>query len=247
MPPLRVPKPPPARPAPEPGSAMEPDGLAARGPASAPAGPLATVRPARPDAGGPAPARRDQPSDGSGVLTHESDEVLAARAAGGNGQAFEVLVDRYQRVIFNLTLRMTGNWDDARELTQDVFVRTWRGLRGFDPKLRFFSWIYRIAIHASLNLRRRSGRQEALEWEVESNEAGPELQVEALEVETKIHEALDRLPPGDRELLVLRHFLDHRYEEIAEVLRVPAQKVKSRLFAARKRLRVELEQRGLRP
>jgi RNA polymerase sigma-70 factor (ECF subfamily) len=180
-------------------------------------------------------------------LTHESDEVLAERATRGDSQAFEVLVDRYQRVIFNLTLRMTGNWEDARDLTQDVFVRTWRGLRGFDPRLRFFSWIYRIAIHACLNLRRRSGRQETLEGEVETNEAGPELHVEALELERKIHEALDQLPPGDRQLLVLRHFLDRSYEEIAEVLRVPARKVKSRLFAARKRLRVELERRGLRP
>lgn len=226
---------------------MGPGGLAARGPATVPGSPPAPGRQPRPDAGSPPQAERDQPSAGSRVLTHESDEVLAERASRGDSQAFEVLVDRYQRVIFNLALRMTGNWEDARELTQDVFVRTWRGLHGFDPRLRFFSWIYRIAIHACLNFRRRSGRQETLAGEVESKEAGPEQQVEALEVETKIHEALDRLPPGDRQLLVLRHFLDRSYEEIAEVLRVPAKTVKSRLYAARQRLRGELEQRGLRP
>ncbi len=198
-------------------------------------------------ADGPPSAAPDQPSGGSRVLQDESDEVLAERASHGDDPAFEVLVDRYQRVVFNLTLRMTGNWEDARELTQDVFVKTWRGLRGFDPKLRFFSWIYRIAIHECLNHRRRSGRQEPLVGEPESTEDGPERRIETLEVETKIHEALDRLPAGDRQILVLRHFLDRSYEEIGEVLRVPAKKVKSRLYAARQRLRIELEQRGLGP
>ena len=196
---------------------------------------------------GPPSAAPDQPSGGSCVLINESDEVLAERASRGDDPAFEVLVDRYQRVVFNLTLRMTGNWEDARELTQDVFVKTWRGLRGFDPKLRFFSWIYRIAIHECLNHRRRSGRQEPLVGEPESTEDGPERRIETLEVETKIHEALDRLPDGDRQILVLRHFLDRSYEEIGAILRVPASRVKSRLYTARQRLRGELEQRGLGP
>jgi len=180
-------------------------------------------------------------------LKVEPDEALAERASRGDHQAFGILVDRYERVIFNLTLRMTGNWEDARELTQDVFVRTWMGLRGFDPRLRFFSWIYRIAIHGCLNFRRRVGRQQALEGEPESTAIGPEGRIESLELETKVHQALDRLPEGDRQLLVLRHFLDHSYEEIGEVLRVPAKTVKSRLFAARQRLRAELERRGLKP
>jgi len=204
------------------------------------------ARPPTAATGPPSPAP-DQPSRGSRVLNDESDEVLAERASRGDDPAFEVLVDRYQRVIFNLTLRMTGNWEDARELTQDVFVKTWRGLRGFDPKLRFFSWIYRIAIHECLNHRRRSGRQEPLVGEPESREAGPERRIETLEVEAKIHEALDRLPDGDRQILILRHFLDRSYEEIAEVLRVPAKKVKSRLYTARQRLRGELEKRGITP
>lgn len=194
-----------------------------------------------------APGTPDQPSAPSRVLNAETDEALAGRASQGEDEAFEILVDRYERVIFNLTLRMTGNWDDARELTQDVFVRTWRGLRGFDPRLRFFSWIYRIAIHDCLNFRRRAGRQQALEWEPETTAVGPEGRIEGLELETTIHQALDRLSEGDRQLLVLRHFLDRSHEEIGEVLRIPAKTVKSRLFAARQRLRAVLEGRGVRP
>ena len=216
-------------------------------PATGPDGPQAPGRAPPGDAPRPLVAASHQLSSPSRVLKVESDEVLAERASQGDDSAFEILVDRYQRVVFNLTLRMTGNRDDARELTQDVFVRTWKGLSGFDPRLRFFSWIYRIAIHDCLNFRRRTGRQQALVEEPETTAAGPESRIEALELETKIHDALDRLPNGDRQLLVLRHFLDRSYEEIAEVLRVPAKKVKSRLFAARQRLRAECERRGLKP
>ena len=209
----------------------------------------ARARDGAPPGNGPAApsSTQLQPSSPSRVWKGETDEALAERASRGDGEAFEILVDRYQRVIFNLTLRMTGNWEDARELTQDVFVRTWRGLSGFDARLRFFSWIYRIAIHDCLNHRRRAGRQQALEGEPETRAPGPEGRLESLELETEVHDALGRLPEGDRQLLVLRHFLDHSYEEIAEVLRIPAKTVKSRLFAARQRLRGEFERRGLKP
>lgn len=243
----RVPKPPPANPAAEPGSAIESGGNAPPRYDQVPADPPAPGWWPPAAAADLPSAAPNQPSGDTSVLAAETDELLAERATGGNDQAFEVLVDRYQRVIFNLTLRMTGNREDARDLTQDVFVRAWRGLHGFDPRRRFFSWIYRIAIHACLNLRRGSGRQETLEAEVETEEAGPELRIEAMELETEIQEALDRLPAGDRQVLVLRHFLDRSYEEIAEVLRVPAKKVKSRLYAARQRLRGELEKRGIAP
>ena len=194
----------------------------------------------------PPSAATDQPFGGSRVLQGDSDEALAERSSRGDDRAFETLVDRYERVVFTLTLRMTGNRDDAREMTQDVFVKVWRGLRGFDPERRFFSWIYRIAIHECLNLRRRSGRHEALEGEPESNEAGPEQRFEAAEVERQMQKALAGLPAADRLIIILRHFLDYAHEEIAEILRVPAKTVKSRLYSARQRLRVELEQRGVR-
>jgi RNA polymerase sigma-70 factor (ECF subfamily) len=201
-------------------------------------------RPPAPDA---AVAESLQPSGPSRVWTGDSDEALAARATNGDTRAFEVLVGRYERVVFSLTLRMTGNRQDARDLTQEVFLRAWRGLRGFDSRMRFFSWIYRIAIHASLNLRRGAVRRELLDWEPESNEGGPEDAAEAHELERDVEAALARLSNGDRQLIVLRHFLDQSYEEIAEILSVPAARVKSRLFEARQRLRRELERRGRKP
>ena len=190
--------------------------------------------------------RVHQLSGGPRVLPDESDEVLAERASRGDERAFDEIVGRYQRVIFNLALRMTGCREDSRDLTQEVFVKAWRGLGGFDPARRFFSWIYRIAIHHCLNHRRRSGRTVELEGEIETAEAGPEGRTEAHELETTLHRALDHLPDTDRELIVLRHFLDRSYEEIAGILGVPAQRVKSRLYSARQRLRAGLERMGVR-
>ena len=225
MPRPRPPKPPPAGGAvePRPGTAVEPrfpepaehpldDGSGP--PSPAPAGPFRSP---------------DQPSGGLRVLTAQSDEDLAERARRGDDGAFGEIVARYQRVIFNLALRMSGSRDDARDLTQDVFVKVWRGLGGFDSRRRFFSWIYRIAIHECLNHRRRSGRVTELTGEPETTEVGPEGRAVAQEAEEGVRAALARLPGGDRELLVLRHFLDLSLEEIAEILRIPAKRVKSRL------------------
>jgi len=237
----RLPKPPPPPPVAEPRPAAGPSDLPGD-----PDSPDHANHGVRPPTGVPLETVH-QPVPGSRVLQGESDEELAGRASRGDDKAFEVLVDRYQKVVFNLTLRMTGSWQDARELTQEVFVRTWRGLHGFDTRLRFFSWIYRIAIHACLNLRRRNARREPLDREPESGDRGPDRQAEAHELERKVHEALGRLSDGDRQLLVLRHFLERSHEEIAEALGVPAMRVKSRLFTARQRLRRELEQRGIGP
>src|SRR5262245_5118017 len=226
--------------------AVAPD-LALGEPGAVPSDPRTPAAGAEPRGAGTPPEIAPQLSAPSRVVPGESDEVLAGQASRGDVQAFEILVDRYQRVVFNLTYRMTGNWQDARELTQDVFVRIWRGLHGFDTRLRFFSWMYRIAIHACLNRRRSAGREQALGWELESREAGPERQAETTELERQVHAALARLSDGDRQLVVLRHFLDRSYEEIAEIMGIPGSRVKSRLFTARQRLRHELEQQGVTP
>lgn len=174
-----------------------------------------------------------------------TDEVLVLRSLGGDTGAFGEIVERYQRVIYTLAMRMTGSPEDASDLTQGVFLKAWRGLSGFDPHRRFFSWIYRIAIHECLNHRRGGSRFQALEMDPVSEARGPEDCVQGHEIESHVQQGLARLSEGDRQLIILRHFLDESYEAIAETLGVPAKTVKSRLFTARQRLRVELERRGV--
>ena len=84
-------------------------------------------------------------------MTDVDDVTLVRRCIDGDNVAFESLLDRYQGRIFNAVLRMVHDWDDARDLTQTVFVKAYENLRRYDPKYKFFSWIYRIAMNESLN------------------------------------------------------------------------------------------------
>jgi RNA polymerase sigma-70 factor, ECF subfamily len=96
-------------------------------------------------------------------MTDENDErVWVARCLKGDASAFEPLVARYERPLFAVALRLVTNYEDARDVTQNVFIRAYEHLGSFDPERRFFSWIYRIAVNESLNLRRTRRPQEAL-------------------------------------------------------------------------------------
>lgn len=155
-------------------------------------------------------------------------------AAGG-------LVDRYQKRLFNLALRMLDNAQDAEDVTQTVFLNAFLKLRTFDPRYRFFSWIYRMTVNESLNVLKRRKRTVTLEDEpaIPAPEAAPDRATEAPD---RLSQALMCLKPDDRALVVLRHFLFFSYEEMADVLEIHVRTVKSRLFSARERLRMALRE-----
>ena len=151
---------------------------------------------------------------------------------------------RYQKPIYNAAYRVLGRAEDANDVAQIVFLRVAERLGEYDPSFRFFSWIYRIAVNESLNLLRRNGRVDALDDDEETRgpeSAGPEWQANEAEVAKRIHEALMAMKPPDRVLLMLRHFSDCTYQEIADILAIDEKTVKSRLFDARGRLRARLE------
>lgn len=165
----------------------------------------------------------------------EPDEILVQRALAGDNRAFGEIVDRYQRVLYTLALRMVGNTEDARDIAQKAFIKAWRGLGTYDPGRRFFSWIYRIAVNESLNLRRARRPQEALGTSIEV--AGGQAEaVEAGETAARVERAIAQLSEEYREVVVLRYFGELSYEEIGEAVGVPEKTVKSRLFSARQRL-----------
>jgi RNA polymerase sigma-70 factor (ECF subfamily) len=167
----------------------------------------------------------------------EEDVISVARCLRGDSSAFEAIVRRYQRVLFAVAHRMLGNYEDARDATQNVFVRAYEGLDSYDPERRFFSWIYRIAVNECLNVRRGRRPAEPLPDQMEAaGTDGPFQGVEALERSTSIDAALGRLPEEQRLVIVLRHFADLSYAEISDVVGVPERTVKSRLFEARQRL-----------
>lgn len=175
----------------------------------------------------------------------ELDRALVRRCISGESAAAADLVDRYQRRLFNVALRMLGNVQDAEDVTQTVFGNAFDALDRYDPQYRFFSWIYRMAVNESLNAlkRRREGAMVSINDEL-NVPAGGNGRDESLEVDDRVERALMDLKPDDRAVVVLKHFVSFSYEEIAEVLDVPVKTVKSRLFTARERLRLVLLAKG---
>ena len=172
-------------------------------------------------------------------MDNDTDQALLERYRKGDRAAFTELVIRYQRPIYNAAFWLLRRSEDASDITQTVFLRVAERLDDYDPKYKFFSWIYRIAVNESLNLMRRNGREEALDQDVElqgPEHSSPEWQVGEAEVSRRIHGALMRMATNDRMVLTLRHFSECSYQEIGQILDLDEKTVKSRLFEARHRL-----------
>jgi RNA polymerase sigma-70 factor (ECF subfamily) len=142
---------------------------------------------------------------------------------------------------------MVRDRDDATDLTQNAFLKAHRELARFDGRHKFFSWLYRIAINEALNHLKRNRRQEPLDGDFASDDRDPERTLVGIETSQLVQDALMRVGPDSRAVLVLRHFHDCSYEEMALVLGIPEKTVKSRLFSARRQLRELLEAKGLLP
>lgn len=182
------------------------------------------------------------------------ESALIDRARNGDLRAFEQLVLRHQDRVMNLCLRLVGHYDDALDLTQDTFVRAYEALPDFRGRSRFFTWLYRIAVNTCLSHRRRraaapdtfASLQHAHVAEAQGARlrllAGhpaedPAIGAARREQHELIEQAIERLDPPLRAVVVLRDILDLDYAEIAAVLDIPRGTVKSRLHRARLALR----------
>lgn len=171
-----------------------------------------------------------------------SDETLVEATRRGNTQAFGELFERHAKTIHNLAYRMLQDGDEAREVTQNVFLKAYNGLDGFDGSHRFYSWIYRIAINESLNVIDERKRTTRLD---EGLSLGSDVDtVERDETRTRVRRAVMRLTPHQRAVIALRHYLGQDYREMSRILDVPEKTVKSRLFSARQTLRELLAEAG---
>lgn len=168
-------------------------------------------------------------------MSEKDDNELVYEVIKGNIPSFEVLVDRYQKTIFNMVLKMAGDVETAKDITQDVFVTAFEKMDGFNFKYRFFSWIYRIAINRTLNNLKSKGPTERLN-KVEMNIA-EDITDQGQERNRKILQSgLKGLQADYRVLLLLKYYCGLSYKEISEAMKIPERKVKSRLFIAREQL-----------
>lgn len=173
------------------------------------------------------------------------DAELVRACLEGRLEAFEVLVARHESAVYRGVYRILHDVEDAREVTQDVFLKAFRNLATFDPANRLFSWLYRIAIHEALNRRRTRHPADDLDDRAPSRDPSPDRRAEVAELRRHLEAALMRLSDEQRVPVVLKHVLGCSYEEIGEILGIAEKTVKSRLFSARQALGVELRRRGV--
>jgi len=176
--------------------------------------------------------------------TGTGDAALVEQCRQGETRAFDELVGKYQKTLFNVALRMTTDYDSAEEVTQQAFVRAYERIASYDPRFKFFSWMYRILVNTALDHLEERTRHDRLNEEVVSDEPGPAETGEREETESMLQDGLMELTVEQRAVIVLRHFEDLTYGEISAVLDIPEKKVKSRLFTARVQLRAILLKKG---
>lgn len=179
------------------------------------------------------------------IRTEPSDKELVKRCLDGSEKAFETLVDRYQKVVFNVAYRMLNDYDAAEDITQSVFIKGFEKMNSFNPKYKFFSWLYRIAVNETLNYINRRKRLVELSPNLVSGRKSPEREYREAELSRKMEDAMMELDPKYRIVLVLKHFRECSYKDMSLALQIPEKKVKSRLFTARQLLRVVLVERGI--
>ena len=163
------------------------------------------------------------------------DSVLVTRTLAGDTDAFAVLVSRYEAVLFRVALRMLGDRADAADAAQTAFIKAYERLTSFDNSFRFFSWIYRILLNECLNTKRSRRSHEQVSVDIVAGKS-PLEDLEVAERQDRVQRALLALPDDYRKVVVLRHFAELSYEDIAATLGIPEKTVKSRLYTARQRL-----------
>ena len=186
-----------------------------------------------------------------------TEQELVARARRGDESAFEALVTENEKRIYNLCRRLTGNQEDAAELTQEAFLNAWRGLGRFQGESSFSTWLYRLATNACIDFLRKEKRrqslsmtvslddeEEARQVELPDERYAPEGALERAEARRAVAEGLERLTLEHRQVLVLREIHGLSYAEIGQVLGLEEGTVKSRIARARGALRKVLTERG---
>ena len=181
-------------------------------------------------------------------MTREQETAVIQAVLGGDVNAFEKLVKEYEKNVYNLALRMTGNSEDAADMSQETFIKAYNSITSFRGDSKFSVWLYRIVSNVCLDfLRSRSRKQtvslsaenddgEDVELDIADETQSPELLLDRSMTRDAVRRGLAALPPDHREILLLREIQGLSYEEIADVLGLEAGTVKSRIFRARKKL-----------
>jgi RNA polymerase sigma-70 factor (ECF subfamily) len=178
-----------------------------------------------------------------------SDSQIIERTLGGEPEAFNVLVHRWERQIYGLTLRMLGRDEEAKDATQETFLSAYRNLSKFRGEAKFSSWIYRIALNiCNTKLRSRSKSTISIEeqWEASGFEIPADTEdlsgnLQREQIADHVRRALQGLPAEMRQVIIMKEYEGLKFSEIAEILGIPLSTVKTRMYTGLSELRKRLE------
>jgi len=168
-------------------------------------------------------------------LREADDKTLVEAFLSGRRDAFDVIVERHRRQVYQVCFRFVNNHEDASDLTQDVFVRAFKGLRNFKGDSALSTWLYRVGVNACLNrvaIKKADVAPLEAAQHVDANCEDPLEQVLRDERAVEVRQAIEKLPPKQRATLVLRIYQDLSHQEIAEILGSTVGAVKANFFHA---------------
>lgn len=189
-------------------------------------------------------------------MTLLEEQALIERVKGGETDAFEALVLDNQKKVYNLALKMTGNENDALDISQEAFIKAYTGLKNFRAESRFSVWLYRLTYNLSIDFLRKTQRTqvssltylddngEFTDFEIPDLRCEPESALEKRELREAISKGIDELPEKHREILIMREITGMSYEDIALTLNLSDGTVKSRISRARAGLVLRLNKYG---
>ena len=190
----------------------------------------------------------EEAADKSREAQRAREREIILSILGGDPAAYRQLVETYQGRIYGMVCGMVRDPEEARDVTQDVFIKAYQSLERFRIDSNFYTWIYRIAMHRAIDHLRKKKRRpvQVYDDEVATHHGGelspdharesPDATLQRSRLRAQIQEAISKLSPDHRQVIVLRELEGLSYREIAEILEVPEGTVMSRLFHARRKL-----------
>jgi len=178
-----------------------------------------------------------------------ADVDLVRRCQEGREDAFRQLVEKYQRRVYWIAFNMVGNYETAREISQEAFIRVFKNVARFDLKKNFYTWLYQITVNLSIDRLRKLSHSKTYDLEVVGSMPDPAPRDpvaagEDSETRRRVHRALDLLPPKYKAVLTLRDIQGFSCEEIAEIVGTTNATVRWRLHRARRLFKAVWEGRG---
>lgn len=183
------------------------------------------------------------------MASREADRELLEAVLAGDQTAYRGLVEKYQGRVYSMVYGMVRNREDARDITQDAFVKAYRNLAGFRLESSFYTWLYRIAMNLAIDHTRKRKRREVSGFDETiaskdgdgaidqiHHEESPSKALERKQLLARIMDSMQKLSEDQREVILLREVEGLSYKEISDVMEIPEGTVMSRLFYARKKL-----------